>query len=148
MFVMWRIRVVLLSLLAAAPHTMSLGFALWRTWQSSTSTLLEATHSQRYGIAFITNCEDIAQASASQPGIKSFHLDKLQILEQTEGPKAVLVFQRLRRLTMRLNPPSTEERKHTLDFAEEPAPMMKKCRTLCAVPTDKSLDEMVPGSIG
>ena len=105
-------------------------------------------HSQRYGIAFITNCEDITQASASQPGIKSFHLDKLQILEQTEGPKAVLVFQRLRRLTMRLNPPSTEERKHTLDFAEEPAPMMKKCRTLCAVPTDKSLDEMVPGSIG
>ena len=98
-------------------------------------------HRQRYAIALINSCEEIAQASASQPGVKSFQLDKLQILEQADGPKAIPVFQHWRRLSMRLNPSSTEERKHTLAFDEDAGKLIRKCRTLCAVPRDRSLDE-------
>jgi hypothetical protein len=98
-------------------------------------------HAQRFAIALITSCELVEQTGASQPVVKSFHMDKIQILEQADGPKAIPVFQRLRRLTMRLNPSSTEERKHTFSFSEEPGRTLKKCKTLSAMPTDESLAE-------
>ena len=96
-------------------------------------------HKQRFAIAFITSCEETS--CASQPAVKNFLMDKLQILEQADGPKAVKVFQRLRCLTMRLNPSSTEERKHTLTIDEEPNRPLKQCRTLSAMPTDESLKD-------
>ena len=84
------------------------------------------------------------QTGASQPGVKTFHMDKIQILEQAEGPQAIPVFQKLRRLTMRLEPPSQEERKHNLNISEEPSRPWKKCRTLSAMPTDDSLEQQLP----
>jgi hypothetical protein len=98
-------------------------------------------HTQRFAIALITSCEQTEQTGASQSGVKTFHMDKIQILEQADGPKAVPAFQRLRRLTMRLNPSSQEERKHNLDIGEGPSRSLKKCRTLSAMPTDESLQE-------
>ena len=94
-------------------------------------------HKQRFAIAFITSCEETS--CASQPAVKNFHMDKIQILEQADGLKAVPVFQRLRCLTMRLNPSNTEERKHTLTIDEKPNRPLKQCRTLSAMPTDESL---------
>jgi hypothetical protein len=94
-------------------------------------------HKQRFAIAFITSCEETS--GASQPAVKNFLMDKLQILEQADGPKAVKVFQRLRCLTMRLNPSNKEERKHNLTINEKPNRPLKKCRTLSAMPTDESL---------
>jgi hypothetical protein len=94
-------------------------------------------HKQRFAIAFITSCEETS--CASQPAVKNFLMDKLQILEQADGPKAVKVFQRLRCLTMRLNPSNKEERKHTLTIDEKPNRPLKQCRTLSAMPTDESL---------
>ena len=98
---------------------------------------LSASHDS----ALIKSCAQTEQTGASQPSVKTFHMEKIQILEQAEGPKAVPVFQRLRRLTMRLNPSSQEERKHNLDIGEEPRRSLKKCRTLSAMPTDESLEE-------
>jgi len=94
-------------------------------------------HKQRFAIAFITSCEETS--CASQPAVKNFHVDKIQILEQADGPKAVPVFQRLRCLTMRLKPSNKEERKHTLTIDEKPNRPLKQCRTLSAMPTDESL---------
>jgi hypothetical protein len=96
-------------------------------------------HKQRFAIAFITKCEETS--GASQPAVKTFHMDKIQILEQGDGPKAVRVFQRLRRVTMRLNPSSTEERKHTLTIDEDKQRPLKQCKTLSAMPSDASLSE-------
>ena len=96
-------------------------------------------HKQRFAIALISRCEETT--SASQPGMKTFHMDKMQILEQSDGPKAVPVFQRLRCLTMRLNPSNKEERKHTLTIDEKPNRPLKQCKTLSAMTTDESLAE-------
>ena len=101
-------------------------------------------HKQRYAIAFITSCEEKASAGASQPGVKTFHMDKLQIVEQADAPKAIHVFQRLRRLTMRVNPSNEQERKHTLVVDEDCTTPLKKCRTLHAVPSDVSLGDKEP----
>jgi len=96
-------------------------------------------HKQRFAIAFITKCEETS--GASQPAVKNFHMDKIQILEQADGPKAVPVFQRLRCVTMRLNPSNKEERKHTLTIDEKPNRPLKQCKTLSAMPTDESLSD-------
>ena len=96
-------------------------------------------HKQRFAIALITSCEETKQPSPSQPDVKKFHMDKIQILEQADGPKAVPVFQRLRCLTMRLNPSNTDERKHTLTIDEKPNRPLKQCKTLSAMPSDESL---------
>ena len=97
-------------------------------------------HPQRFAIALITSCEQTEQTGASQPVVKTFHMDKIQILEQAEGSRAIPVFQKLRRLTMRLEPSSQEERKHNLNIIEEPSRPWKKCRTLSYMPTDESLE--------
>ena len=101
-------------------------------------------HAQRYAVALITSCEQTESPGAVQPGIKNFHMEKIQILEQAEGPQAVRVFERLRRLTMKLRPSSTEEHKQTLAIEEEPNRPLKKCKTLSAMPTDGSLDDPLP----
>ena len=101
-------------------------------------------HAQRFAIALITSCELTEQTDVSQLGVKTFHMEKIQILEQADGPKAVPVFQRLRRLTMRLNPVRHEGHKHNLDIGEGPSRCLKKCRTLSAMPTDESLEETLP----
>ena len=99
---------------------------------------------QRYAIALITSCVQEDHASASQPVVKSLLMDKIQPLEAAEGPKAVLAFQRFRRLTMSLNPASTEQPKHTETMEQLATRPLKKCRTLSAMPTDESLEEPMP----
>ena len=49
--------------------------------------------------------------------------------------------QRLRRLSMKVNPESNQGHKHDLDFAEESQKALKKPKTLKAMPTDVSLGE-------
>ena len=96
---------------------------------------------QRFAIALITSCEQTENGSAAQPVVKSFGMDKMQVLEPTEGTKAIHVFQRLRRLTMRLNPANQDQPKPTLDVDEDLSSPLKKARTLRAMPTDVSLNE-------
>ena len=96
---------------------------------------------QRFAIALITSCVQTENGRADQPAVKSFGMDKVQILEPAEGTKAIRVFQRLRRLTMRLNPANQDEPKPTLHVAEDDSRPLKKARTLCAMPTDESLKE-------
>ena len=96
---------------------------------------------QRFAIALITSCEQTESGSAAQPVVKSFGMDKMQLLEPAEGTKAIPVFQRLRRLTMRLNPANEDEPKPTLDVNEDHSRPLKKARTLNVMPTDESLEE-------
>ena len=98
-------------------------------------------HQQRFAIALITSCEQPANDSAAQPVGKSFGMEKMQLLEPAEGAKAIPVFQRLRRLTMRLNPTNEDEPKPTLNIDEDESRPFKKARTLSAMPTDESLKE-------
>ena len=98
-------------------------------------------HQQRFAIALITSCEQPANDSAAQPVRKSFGMEKMQLLEPAEGAKAIPVFQRLRRLTMRLNPTNEDEPKPTLNIDEDESRPFKKARTLSAMPTDESLKE-------
>ena len=58
---------------------------------------------QRFAIALITSCGQTENGTAAQPAVKSFGMEKMQLLEPAEGAKAAYVFRRLRRLTMRLN---------------------------------------------
>ena len=69
-------------------------------------------------------------------------MDKMQLLEPAEGTKAIPIFQRLRRLTMRLKPASQDEPKPTLDVHEDDSRPSKKAKTLSAMPTDESLKEI------
>ena len=96
---------------------------------------------QRFAIALITSCEQAENDGAAQPVVKTFGMDKMQLLEPAEATKAILVFQRLRRLTMRLNPTSQDEPKPRLDVDEDDSRPLKKARALCAMPTDESLKE-------
>jgi len=96
---------------------------------------------KRFAIALITSIETTEKSSAAQPVVKSFGMDKMQLLEPAEGAKAITVFQRLRRLTMRLNPVNEDEPKPTLDIDEDKNHPLKKARTLSAMPTDASLEE-------
>ena len=96
---------------------------------------------QRFAIALITSCELDQSGSDIKPVVKSFVMDKMQLLEPAEGIKAVLIFQRLRRLTMRLNPANQDEPRPTLDVEEDHNRPFKKARTLSAMPTDASLPE-------
>ena len=96
---------------------------------------------QRFAIALITSCEQTQNDSAAQLVVKSFGMDKMQLLEPAEGTKAIHVFQRLRRLTMRLNPANQDEPKPTLDVDEDHIRSLKKARALRATPTDVSLNE-------
>ena len=91
--------------------------------------------------ALITSCEQTENGSAAQPAVKSFGMEKMQLLEPAEGNKAIPIFQRLRRLTMRLNPKNEDEPKPTLNIDEDQSRPLKKARTLCAMPTDESLKE-------
>ena len=68
-------------------------------------------------------------------------MEKMQLLEPAEGAKAIPVFQRLRRLTMRLNPTNEDEPKPTLNIDEDESRPFKKARTLSAMPIDESLKE-------
>ena len=96
-------------------------------------------HKERFAIAFITSCEETTDPDGGR-GVKNFHMDKIQILEQADGPKAILVFQRLRCLQMMLNPSNTDERKHTLTVEASTRPL-KQCKTLSAMPSDDSLKD-------
>ena len=91
----------------------------------------------RHAIAFITSCTK----DDSPSDHKHCQLEKVQLLDASQGANAVAVFQRLRRLTMRVNPESNQGHKHDLDFAEESQKALKKCKTLKAMPTDVSLGE-------
>ena len=90
---------------------------------------------KRYAIAIITNCE----TSEDEPDVNILHMDKMQPLEQGDGPKAIPVFQGLRTLTTKVNPTNTDERKHTLDIAEDKIRPLKMCRTISAMPSDENL---------
>ena len=71
--------------------------------------------------------------------VKSFGMDKMQLLEPGEGSKAIHIFERLRRLTMGLHPANEDEPKPTLNVDEDISRPLKKARTLSAMPTDASL---------
>ena len=96
---------------------------------------------QRVAIALITSCEQTDTGGASQPAVKSFGMEKMQLLEPGMGTQAVHVFQRLRRLTMRLNPANQDVPKPTLHVDEDTSSPFKKARTLSSMPTDESLKE-------
>ena len=96
---------------------------------------------QRVAIALITSCEQTDTGGASQPAVKSFGMEKMQLLEPGMGTQAVHVFQRLRRLTMRLNPANEDVPKPTLHVDEDSSSPFKKARTLSSMPTDESLKE-------
>ena len=98
---------------------------------------------QRYAVALITSCKQKGTSGATQP-VVSFGMDKMQLLEPADGAKAMPIFQRLRRLTMRLNPSNTDEPSATLNVDEDQDHPLKKARTLCAMPTDTSLKEPEP----
>ena len=68
-------------------------------------------------------------------------MDKMQLLEPEMATQAIPVFQRLRRLTMRLNPVSQDTPKTILHVAEDSSSPFKKARTLSSMPTDESLKE-------
>ena len=87
-------------------------------------------HAQRVAIALTTSCEQTEQTDVSQLGVKTFHMETIQILEQADGPETVPVFQRLRRLTMWLNPVRHESHKHNLDIGEGPSAL---CPQTCAM---------------
>ena len=72
---------------------------------------------RRLAVALISSCELTDTGSASQPAVKSFGMDKMQLLEPEMGTQAIPVFQRLRRLTMRLNPTNQDRPKTTLHVA-------------------------------
>ena len=96
---------------------------------------------ERFAIALVTSCDQTDNDTAGQPVVKNFGMDKMQLLEPAEGNNAILVFQRLRRLTMRLNPSNQDEPKPTLDVDEDHSRPFKKAKTLKAMPTDESLKE-------
>ena len=91
-------------------------------------------HTKRFAIAIITSCETIS-------AVKILHMDKMQPLEPGDGPKAIPVFKGLRTLTMKVNPANTDERKHSLDIAEDKIRPLKICRTISAMPSDENLME-------
>ena len=68
-------------------------------------------------------------------------MDKMQLLEPEMGTQAIPVFQRLRRLTMRLNPANQDRPKTTLRVDEDSSSPFKKARTLSSMPTDGILKE-------
>ena len=79
-------------------------------------------------VALISSCELTDTGSASQPAVKSFGMDKMQLLEPEMGTQAIPVFQRLRRLTMRLNPANQDRPKTTLHVDEDSSSPFKKAR--------------------
>ena len=99
---------------------------------------------QRFAIALITSCAQIENGKTDQPVVKSFGMEKMQLLEPAEGTKAIHIFQRLRRLTMRLHPANENNPKHTLNVDEDLSSPLKKARTLSAMPTDESLKDTDP----
>ena len=96
---------------------------------------------QRMAVALITSCEQKDTGGASQPAVKSFVMEKMQLLEPGMKTQAVHIFERLRRLTMRLNSASQDEPRPTLQVQEDSSSPFKKARTLSSMPTDESLKE-------
>ena len=96
---------------------------------------------QRMAVALITSCEQKDTGGASQPAVKSFGMEKMQLLEPGMKTQAVHIFERLRRLTMRLNSASQDVPKPTLQVQEDSSSPFKKARTLSSMPTDESLKE-------
>ena len=96
---------------------------------------------QRMAIALVTSCELKDTKGASPSGCKTFGMEKMQVLEPEVEPKAIHVFERLRRLTMRLNSASQEAPKPTLQVEQDNSSPFKKARTLSSMPTDESLTD-------
>ena len=95
----------------------------------------------RAAIVLITSCDVKDSSGASQPGAKTFGIEKIQLLEPTMEAQAVRLFERLRRLTMRLNSESQDVPKPTLQVAQDESSPFKKARSLSVMPTDESLPE-------
>ena len=100
---------------------------------------------QRVAAALITSCEQTNTGSTSQPAVKSFGMDKMQQLEPMMGTQAIPVFQRLRRLTMILNPAHEAEPKPTLDVDEDHWRALERAKTLNTAPTDQYLKDLGHG---
>ena len=99
---------------------------------------------KRVAIALIVGCQENNTETTPPVTKKVFSMDKLQILEPEMELQAIATFQKLRRLTMRLNPVSEEEPKSSLDLDESHCSPFKKARTLCVMPTDESLKDTGP----
>ena len=94
----------------------------------------------RSAIVFTSRCDE-TKKDESGTQLKSFQLDKVQLLDAAEGKIAVPTFQRLRRLAMRISPQNNDARKRNLRFTQESASSLQKCRNLRSVPVDASLGE-------
>ncbi len=70
---------------------------------------------------------------------EGFHLHMLEYLEPDQVDNAVQCMRKLRKLCMGINPKNGEKRSHSVSACTEVSPMIKKSRTLQAVPTDASL---------
>jgi hypothetical protein len=95
-------------------------------------------HSERYAVALISSVE-------GNPG-GELMLDKVQFIEPGEVTGAIKVFQKLRHVDTQLQLANAEKRAADLCLPNALSGM-KRCRTLQAVPTDKSLpDESAPSN--
>ena len=92
----------------------------------------------KYAIVFITKCQLIDTGDAAEPKRKSFEMDKIQILESGEAMAVKSVFQKLRRLTNRLNSSNQDEPKRDLEVNPDDLPF-SKARKLQQWPTGESL---------
>ena len=92
----------------------------------------------KYAIVFITKCQLIDTGDAAEPKRKSFEMDKIQILEPGKAMAAKSVFQKLRRLTNRLDSSNQDEPKRDLEVNPDDLPF-SKARKLQQWPTGESL---------
>ena len=78
----------------------------------------------------------------------AFIVEKMEFVEPSDVDSAVQVFQKLRRLSMKLEPDNTQKMSRRLAIPYTPdSSEAKRCRTFATVPTDESLeDPMLPRS--
>jgi hypothetical protein len=83
----------------------------------------------------------------TQKDSTGFQVQKLEYVEPDDTKNAIACFQKLRTLSKKVHPVSSEKRSHSLGdlFVTSPADT-KRCRTLRAAPTDASLQDDDPPS--
>ena len=87
--------------------------------------------SDRHAVAIISSVTD-----------KAFIVEKMEFIEPNDVDNAVQVFRKLRRLSMKVEPDSTQKMSRRLAIPHTPdSSESKRCRTLASVPTDESLED-------
>ena len=76
---------------------------------------------------------------------KTCHVHKLEYVEPDDTDKAIKCFRKLRTLSKRIMPDLTMKKSKCMESVfNTPPSSLKRCRTLEAVPTDESLQEVPP----